>query len=162
MIKYRETLWSELYEGSRPSVKCLKEAVLNIESSLDLALKEGGVQSSLDLDRKKRRKRILWRLDGGFGSEGNLQWLLERDYQVIAKCFSARRATKLAQNIKRWTSYKDVDLGEPTYDLDDVEKKIAEKMGFSATTDSRFKILEMHVDLDLEGYEDRRIGGQKS
>jgi hypothetical protein len=54
--------------------------------------------------------------------------------------------------------YKDVDLGEPTYDLDDVEKKIAEKMGFSATTDSRFKILEMHVDLDLEGYEDEQDG----
>ena len=54
--------------------------------------------------------------------------------------------------------YKDVDLGEPTYDLDEVEKKIAEKMGFSASTDSRWKILEMHVDLDLEGYEDEQDG----
>jgi len=54
--------------------------------------------------------------------------------------------------------YLDVDLGEPTYDLDEVEKKIAEKMGFSATTDDRWKILEMHVDLDLEGYEDERDG----
>ena len=56
--------------------------------------------------------------------------------------------------------YRDIDLGEPTYDLDDVEKKIAEKMGFSATTDSRFKILEMHVDLDLEGYEDKDKDGK--
>ena len=54
--------------------------------------------------------------------------------------------------------YKDVDLGEPTYDLDSVEKKIAEKMGFSATTDSRWKILEMHVNIDLEGYEDKQDG----
>jgi len=54
--------------------------------------------------------------------------------------------------------YLDVDLGEPTYDLDEVEKKIAEKMGFSATTDNRFKLLEMHVDLDLEGYEDKKDG----
>jgi len=54
--------------------------------------------------------------------------------------------------------YKDVDLGEPTYDLDEVEKKIAEKMGFSATTDDRWKLLEMHVDLDLEGYEDEDDG----
>ena len=58
--------------------------------------------------------------------------------------------------------YTDVDLGEPTYDLDDVEKKIAEKMGFSATTDSRWKILEMHVDLDLEGYEDEDDDGEKT
>ncbi|QDP55818.1 MAG: hypothetical protein Tp1100SUR639781_31 [Prokaryotic dsDNA virus sp.] len=58
--------------------------------------------------------------------------------------------------------YRDIDLGEPTYDLDDVEKKIAEKMGFSATTDSRFKILEMHVDLNLEGYEDKDKNGEET
>ena len=50
--------------------------------------------------------------------------------------------------------YKDVDLGEPSHTIEEVEKKIAEKMGFNATMDDRFKILEMHVDLDLEGYED--------
>jgi hypothetical protein len=37
--------------------------------------------------------------------------------------------------------------------MDEVEKKIAEKMGFRATTDDRYKLLEMHVNLDLEGYE---------
>ena len=51
--------------------------------------------------------------------------------------------------------YKDVDLGEPDYDLDSVEKKIAEQMGFDATNDDRYKILEMNVNLDLEGYEDK-------
>lgn len=51
--------------------------------------------------------------------------------------------------------YRDVDLGEPNNTLDEVEKKIAEKMGFRATSDDRYKILEMHVDLDLAGYEDK-------
>lgn len=51
--------------------------------------------------------------------------------------------------------YRDVDLGEPTKgNLDEVEKKIAENMGFSATSDDRFKILEMHVDLDLSEYDE--------
>jgi hypothetical protein len=50
--------------------------------------------------------------------------------------------------------YRDVDMGDPVNSLDDVEKKIAEKMGFRATTDDRYKLLEMQVDLDLEGYED--------
>lgn len=50
--------------------------------------------------------------------------------------------------------YRDIDLGEPSHDIEEVEKKIAEKMGFNATTDDRYKILEMHVDLDLPGYED--------
>ena len=49
--------------------------------------------------------------------------------------------------------YRDVDLGDPVNTLDDVEKKIAEKMGFRATTDDRYKLLEMQVDLDLPGYE---------
>ena len=49
--------------------------------------------------------------------------------------------------------YRDVDLGTPSMNLDEVEKKIAEKLGFRATTDDRFKVLEMHVDLDLPGYE---------
>ena len=58
--------------------------------------------------------------------------------------------------------YRDEDLGEPSHDLEEVEKKIAEKMGFNATTDNRFKLLEMHVDLDLEGYEDEDKNGEKT
>ena len=49
--------------------------------------------------------------------------------------------------------YSDVDLGEPGYELDDVEKQKAEEMGMSAIQDNRFRILEMHVDLDLPGFE---------
>ena len=49
--------------------------------------------------------------------------------------------------------YADIDLGEPSNTLDEVEKKIAEKMGFRAQTDDRYKILEMNVYLDLEGHE---------
>jgi hypothetical protein len=50
--------------------------------------------------------------------------------------------------------YRDVELGEPSHDIEEVEKKIAEKMGFNATMDDRYKLLEMHVDLDLPGFED--------
>ncbi len=54
--------------------------------------------------------------------------------------------------------YRDIELGEPSHDIEEVEKKIAEKMGFNATMDDRFKLLEMHVDLDLPGYEDEEDG----
>ena len=54
--------------------------------------------------------------------------------------------------------YRDVDLGEPQMTMDEVEKKIAEKMGFRANSDDRFKILEMNVHLDLEGYEHEEDG----
>jgi hypothetical protein len=49
--------------------------------------------------------------------------------------------------------YCDVELGEPTHELDDIEKQKAEEMGMTALNDDRFRILEMHVDLDLKGFE---------
>jgi hypothetical protein len=58
--------------------------------------------------------------------------------------------------------YRDIDLGTPDNVLDEVEKKIAEKMGFRATSDNRFKLLEMNVDLDLEGYEHKDKKGEKT
>ena len=56
--------------------------------------------------------------------------------------------------------YSDVDLGEPSSDLDDVEKQKAKEQGFSATSDSRFRMLEMHVELDLVGHEDKDDKGK--
>jgi hypothetical protein len=56
--------------------------------------------------------------------------------------------------------YRDIDLGEPANVLDEVEKKIAEKLGFRATTDDRYKVLEMHVNLDLDGYEHTNEEGE--
>lgn len=58
--------------------------------------------------------------------------------------------------------YRDVELGEPVDTFDEVEKKIAEKMGFRASSDDRFKLLEMHVDLDLPGFEDKDDKGKKT
>jgi hypothetical protein len=60
----------------------------------------------------------VWRLDGGFGSDDKLSWLLARNYQVIAKGFSGRRADNLAQQVKRWTPYGDVWLGQVISPLD--------------------------------------------
>jgi hypothetical protein len=58
--------------------------------------------------------------------------------------------------------YRDVDLGAPVEVLDEVEKKIAEKLGFRATSDSRFKVLEMHVDYNLPGYEHKDEKGNET
>lgn len=58
--------------------------------------------------------------------------------------------------------YMDIDLGDPNNTLDEVEKKIAEKMGFKATSDNRYKLLEMHVNLDLAGFEHTDKDGQET
>ena len=49
--------------------------------------------------------------------------------------------------------YRDVELGDPVVELDDIEKQKAEENGMSAIQDDRYRVLEMHVMLDLEGFE---------
>jgi hypothetical protein len=58
--------------------------------------------------------------------------------------------------------YRKVDLGTPMNVMDEVEKKIAEKLGFRATEDNRFKLLEMHVEIDLPGYEHKDEKGKET
>jgi hypothetical protein len=87
-------------------MQCLQAAVLAVESSFDLGPAE--------------RKRTLYRLDGGAGTDENLGQLLARDYQVLAKGFSGKRAKALATQIQRWDSYEPESwLGRvtPTFDL---------------------------------------------
>ena len=58
--------------------------------------------------------------------------------------------------------YRDIELPEPVDTLDDVEKKIAEKMGFRASSDDRYKLIEMQVFLNLDGYEDKDDDGEET
>lgn len=105
-INYYETIWSELFSGNILTMQCLQAAVLAVESSFDLAPAE--------------RKRTLYRLDGGAGTDKNLRWLLARDYQVLAKGFSGKRAKALAAHVQRWDRYDhQAWLGRtvPTFDL---------------------------------------------
>jgi hypothetical protein len=58
--------------------------------------------------------------------------------------------------------YSDVDIGEPTFELDDIEKQKAEETGLSATDDERYRVLEMHIDLDLKGFEHKNKKGEET
>ena len=97
-VKYGETVWSGLYPGNRQTVQCLQPAVLGTEFALELA--------------PEQCQRVVWRLDGGAGSDDKLRWLLARGYQVIAKGFSNARAQKLARQVQRWDPYGDGWVGE--------------------------------------------------
>ena len=50
--------------------------------------------------------------------------------------------------------YRDIDLGEPPKDFDEIQRRKDEAEGFSAISDNRYQLLEMQVELDIEGYED--------
>ena len=84
---------------------------------------------------------------------------------------SAERVTHLMRKTENEVTklqavgfYRDVELPAPEEGatLDEIEQKIAENMGFTATSDGRYRILEFHVDLDLEGYEDTDEDGEST
>jgi hypothetical protein len=56
--------------------------------------------------------------------------------------------------------YRDVDLGDPQNVLDDIEKEKEREQGYVGNVDSRYKVLEMHVELDLPGFEDKDKDGE--
>jgi hypothetical protein len=74
---------------------------------------------------------------------------------------SAPRATHIMRKTKNDIKklqyagfYRDIDLGEPTKLVDDVQKRKDESEGYSGIYDNRYQILEMLVDYDLPGFED--------
>jgi hypothetical protein len=97
-IRYRETLWSELYAGNKLTMHCFQPAVLAIESTLELS--------------RKQRQRTVWRMDGGAGTDEQLCWLLARDYHVIAKGMSNYRSGHLAAQAERWDPWQDAWVAE--------------------------------------------------
>ena len=82
---------------------------------------------------------------------------------------SAERVThvmrKTSNELKRLQHegfYRNIDLGDPVNVMDEVEKKIAEKLGFRASEDDRFKLLEMQVEMDLPGHEHKDEDGEET
>ena len=54
--------------------------------------------------------------------------------------------------------YKDVDIGEPAFDTSDVKEKKDKLEGVTRSVSAEMHtLLECHVELDLEGYEDKNI-----
>lgn len=50
--------------------------------------------------------------------------------------------------------YRECDLGDPERIIDELTKEKDKLIGWSGLKDERYQILEMHVELDLPGYED--------
>ena len=98
VVRYHETLWSDIFPGNFHTAQCVERAILATETALDLA--------------EKRRKRTVWRLDGGAGTEQHMRWIMDRGYHLLAKGLNNRRAHALARKVRRWDTYRDMVLGE--------------------------------------------------
>ena len=87
---YEEIVVERLYDGKTQLNKALRPL---IEAS----------EQVLDLDEAKRSRTIL-RMDSGAGSVEDINWALERSYQVHGKDYSGARATTLAESVGQWVA----------------------------------------------------------
>jgi len=85
---YQELVVEHLLPGTDQLAKALRPLVEATEQVL-----------ALDA---ARRIRTLIRVDAGGGSVGDINWLLERGSQVLAKEYSGKRAHKLAATVAVW------------------------------------------------------------
>ncbi len=85
---YQELVVEHLLPGTDQLPKALRPLVEATEQVLELDA--------------TRRARTLMRVDAGGGSVDDLNWLLERGYQVLAKEYSGKRAHKLATTVTEW------------------------------------------------------------
>ena len=185
LVKFQAETMMETFPATGP-VKCQiigQETKENIDASQ--RVKENMNYQLMELmpEYRPEHERMLW----GLGLAGNAFKKVYYDSNLARQVSifvpaedivvpygasnleTAQRVTHVMRKTKNEMRklqvsgfYRDIDIGEPSYDLEEVEKKIAEKMGFDATTDDRYKILEMHVDLDIEGYEDKDKDGKKT
>ena len=84
---YGEVIFEKLYPGNTNSCEVLKGTMKEVERIL-------GFQQA-----PKKRKRTLVRIDGGFGTDANLNWLMWRGYEFIAKGYGGKRAASLAASV---------------------------------------------------------------
>ena len=151
----------------------IKDAALRVQEDMNYQLTD--VMS----EYRPEHERMIW----GLGLSGNafkkvyfdpalnrqVSMFIPAEDVVVPYGVSSLQSSPRVTHVMRKTEnevkrlqhagfYRDVELEEPDGALDEVEKKIAEKMGFRATSDDRYKLLEMHVDLDIPGYEDEEDG----
>lgn len=93
--RYQEIVVDQLFEGTTQLTAALQPLVQAAEAVLDL--------------NDARRTRTLVRVDAGGGSLDDINWLLARDYLVLAKDYSASRSRRLAKSVERW--YADPTVG---------------------------------------------------
>ena len=71
------------------------------------------------------------------------------------------RMRKSENELKRLMNagfYREVELGDPSKTIDEIQKAKDKETGFSAAYDDRFQLLEIQVELDLDGFKHEEDG----
>jgi hypothetical protein len=88
--QYNELVYQQVFAGNTPSA-----TLENFKQMLKAAFAVLGLKA-------KHKRRVLIRLDGGFGTTAIINYLLEEGYQFVVKLGNAPRAIKLSQSVESW------------------------------------------------------------
>ena len=86
--QYDEVIVDRLYEGKRQLDASLQELITQLESALELT--------------ETQRKNSILRIDGGGGSDEDMNAMLTRGYHVLVKTHNWQRAIKLSKTVTAW------------------------------------------------------------
>jgi len=85
---YEEVVVDRLFAGNVQLIKALQPLV-------------EAAEATLELDETKRARTII-RVDAGSGTLDDLNWLLARGYEIMAKEYSGQRVLRLAKTVTAW------------------------------------------------------------
>jgi hypothetical protein len=126
-------------------------------------------------DYRSEHERLLWNLPIAGSAFKKVyfdpsldrpvaQFIPAEDLIVSYGTSSLESAQRITHRMKRTQNemrkmqvsgfYRDVELGDPVADNDEVSKRKDELGGYNASQDDRYTLLEIHCDLDIEGFED--------
>ncbi len=86
--QYEEVVTDRLFAGNVQLTTALQPLVEAAEETLQLT--------------KAKRTRTLVRVDAGGGTLDDLNWLLSRGYEIMAKEYSGQRVLRLAKTVTTW------------------------------------------------------------
>lgn len=86
--QYNELLVDQLYPGRHQLHQGLAALIAQAERTLNLS--------------EKQRENTIVRVDGGGGSDPEIEWLLQRQYHILLKVKNWHRAQNLAASVTEW------------------------------------------------------------
>jgi hypothetical protein len=153
----------------------VKEAAARVEEDMNFQLTEKMVEF------RPEHERMLWSLpatgsafkkvyyDPNLGRQVSIfipaeDILLPYGATDLDTCYRLTHVMRKTKNeilkLQQAGFYRDIDLPDPPKDRTDIQKAKDKETGFNDMNDDRYTLLECHVDLDLEGYEDEDEDGE--
>jgi len=146
-----------------------EEAAVRVREDMNYMLTDGMP------DYRSEHERTLWNLPiAGSAFKKNFydssldrpvsQFIGAEDFIVSYGATSLESAQRYTHRMKRTKNelrkmqvsgfYRDFELGDPTADEDDIQRRKNELGGYDAARDDRYTVLEIHCELDIPGFED--------